>query len=757
MTGSVKDMIRAIRSCKTAGEERAVIARECAEIRSSLNGNSSSDRRKNIAKLLLIQLMGHSTNFGQVECIKLIASSKYADKRMGYLALSLLLNEDAEVLTLAINSIKMDLNGNNVCAAEAALGVLANIGSQEMFRELQYDLERLMKSPVVNLRKKAVVCAARMLRMLGQASLIPGADAMEMATNHVHLIPAMLGDSNHGMVAAGLTLLSVLMDYFPKCCNFASIYELLVKTMNCLCSATSGGIGIMFGGGRDYDINGVDDPFLKVKMLALIRRVYAKCRDQVPGNQQLYDIVHKIVKCATLSNNATNALLYECVRTIYSEMRDPKFNELGKSVMQKFIATSDNNIKYVALGILNNLEDVTLTVGDSTWTIIVQSLRQPDISIRRRALEVALKLMTRETLKPLMQHLFDFLLAASSDLKRESITKIAAALERHAESEYYRLELLVKIFSISGNCVPDAILHSFIAAVGVAAQQTQVRVTTKLYYVLGNNLGQDALVRSTLWCLGEYAHLLPALSEVDVTPSSTITAPPMAEASAGAPKAEFDNLIGMFDSAPAAAEATAQQGALLNGAGDAGTASKVVATVETVAKHIFACSSSSSNACLNGEYLLTCVAKLACRLPQEAARLLRVVKKFKKHPNLELQQRACEMDILFEHNALHVVLAGEGDQLGMPMFMPEAEAAPMTMEQLFVQTEPREQPAGQPLGQPAGQLAYGEDLLGLVEAPAPKATSAEKLATLDFMSFDYSAGDGKTKNSKDEFGEFDPF
>lgn len=100
------DMIRAIRACKTAAEERAVVRKECAAIRASINENDQDYRFRNLAKLMFIHMLGYPTHFGQMECLKLIASPGFPEKRLGYLGLMLLLDERQEVLMLVTNSLK---------------------------------------------------------------------------------------------------------------------------------------------------------------------------------------------------------------------------------------------------------------------------------------------------------------------------------------------------------------------------------------------------------------------------------------------------------------------------------------------------------------------------------------------------------------------------------------------------------------------------------------------------------------------------
>jgi AP-1 complex subunit gamma-1 len=105
---SLKQFIRNVRAAKTIADERAVIQKESAAIRSSFREESHDHniRRNNVAKLLYLFTLGERTHFGQIECIKLLASPRFADKRLGHLATSLLLDENQEVLTLVTNSLK---------------------------------------------------------------------------------------------------------------------------------------------------------------------------------------------------------------------------------------------------------------------------------------------------------------------------------------------------------------------------------------------------------------------------------------------------------------------------------------------------------------------------------------------------------------------------------------------------------------------------------------------------------------------------
>ena len=60
-----------------------MVQKECAYIRTTFREEDNTWRCRNVAKLLYIHMLGYPAHFGQLECMKLIASPRFTDKRIG--------------------------------------------------------------------------------------------------------------------------------------------------------------------------------------------------------------------------------------------------------------------------------------------------------------------------------------------------------------------------------------------------------------------------------------------------------------------------------------------------------------------------------------------------------------------------------------------------------------------------------------------------------------------------------------------------
>ena len=64
----LRDLIRQVRAARTAADERAVVNKECADIRANFREEDVTWRCRNVAKLLYIHMLGYPAHFGQVLC-----------------------------------------------------------------------------------------------------------------------------------------------------------------------------------------------------------------------------------------------------------------------------------------------------------------------------------------------------------------------------------------------------------------------------------------------------------------------------------------------------------------------------------------------------------------------------------------------------------------------------------------------------------------------------------------------------------------
>ena len=74
-----------------------------------------------IVRLVYCEMLGHEVEFGYIHAVKFASETNPSWKRIGYLAVSLLLNESHELILLLINTLQRDLRSTNL--AEVRGGV----------------------------------------------------------------------------------------------------------------------------------------------------------------------------------------------------------------------------------------------------------------------------------------------------------------------------------------------------------------------------------------------------------------------------------------------------------------------------------------------------------------------------------------------------------------------------------------------------------------------------------------------------------
>lgn len=323
----LREVIKQIRQCKTAAEERGVISKESALIRNAFKEKECENRNRNIAKLLFFNLLGYPTAFGQVECIKLVSAPSYTEKRIGYLGIAQLLDEQTDLLMMVTNSIKKDLNAKDNFVIALGLTAIAEVSTAEMCRELYPEVKRLMKSPSAYIRQRACLAAIRTIKNIPEA-----------IEDFLESIDQLVYDKHQTVIMATVTLMNEICKVEEEqIAHFRKYVQPLVRTLKNL---------LMSGYAPEYEVGGVKDPFLQVKILELLGRVGEK---NTESSEEMTDILAQIATNTDSTKNPGNSVLIECVRTIMRIEASSGLRVLGVNILGRFLANKENNVRYVAL------------------------------------------------------------------------------------------------------------------------------------------------------------------------------------------------------------------------------------------------------------------------------------------------------------------------------------------------------------------------------------------------------------------------
>ncbi|KAF8636404.1 hypothetical protein AX17_003586 [Amanita inopinata Kibby_2008] len=482
---NLKSLIKGIRACKTVADERALIQQESAAIRASFREEDSFQRHNNVAKLLYIHMLGSPAHFGQIECLKLVASPRFADKRLGYLGIMLLLDENQEVLTLVTNSLKNDMNHSNMYTVGLALCTFANIASEEMSRDLANEIEKLLGSSNTYIRKKAALCALRVIKK------VP-----DLVDHFVSKAKNLLTDRNHGVLLSAITLVSEMCQLNGALVNeFRDAVPLLVRNLKSL---------VTTGYSPEHDVSGITDPFLQVKILRLLRMLG---KGDSRASETMNDILAQVATNTDSTKNVGNSILYETVLTVLDIEADSGLRVMAINILGKFLSNRDNNIRYVALNTLNKVVSMDTNAVQRHRNIILDCLRDGDISIRRRALELSYALINEQNVRILIRELLAFLEVADDEFKQGMTTQICLAAERYAPNKRWHIDTVLRVLKLAGNFVREEILSAFIRLVA-HTPELQHYTASKLYLALKADISQESLTLAATWVLGEYSEII---------------------------------------------------------------------------------------------------------------------------------------------------------------------------------------------------------------------------------------------------------
>mmetsp|Transcript_29697 Transcript_29697/g.69658 ORF Transcript_29697/g.69658 Transcript_29697/m.69658 type:complete len:992 (-) Transcript_29697:255-3230(-) len=534
----LQNFISDLRNAKSKDEEIKRVEKELANIRKKftaggpgkLNADgsnptlSSYQRKKYVWKLVYIHVLGYEVDFGHSEVLALVRSPKHGEKQVGYVALSLLLRGGDPAIGSVLSTLKQDLaplapstkkkdEATADVAQALALCSIANISGLELIQSLHVEVQHILlsKSSTPCVRKKAALCLLRLIRT--SPNLVAG---REFAPH----VAQLLQDRHLGVLTSTMSLLNGLAGQHTDEYEALIPYVVHILGMLVLKKACA----------REYLYYRTPSPWLQIKLLKFLQLYpHAITPDGANGSangggaakpyvSQLTSVVSKILTETDVSDsinksNADHAILFEAVNLIVCwgpagpvQLRDGAMKLLGK-----FISVREPNIRYLGLMTMARLAQIEGSaegVKKHQATVLV-SLKDADISVRRRALDLLFVMCDTDNAERIVDELVAHLALADAAIREEMVLKIAILAEKYATDLRWYVDTILKLISISGDHVSDPIWHRVVQIVTNHPQgDLQGYSAATLLVAISPRRCHETAIRVAAYILGEFGFLI---------------------------------------------------------------------------------------------------------------------------------------------------------------------------------------------------------------------------------------------------------
>ncbi|KAI8321819.1 Adaptor protein complex AP-3 delta subunit [Martensiomyces pterosporus] len=362
---TLTDLIQGLRANKR--NEAEYISKSLEEIQNEVQMSDMYYKSTAIDKLNYLHMLGYDMNWANFNVVEVMASSRFIEKRSGYLAASQSFHQETDVLMLTTNLVRKDLASSNVMEVSVALDGLAQIATPELAMDLFDDVMAVLGHSRPYIRKKALVCAYKLVlkHPEGLHAFVPK-------------LKEKLDDPDPSVVSSAVSVICELAGTNPH--NYLPLAPRLYHLLN---SSSNNWMLIKI-----------------VKLFASLTPIEPRLAKKLHG--PLSSLI-----CTT----SAMSLLYECIHTAVvgdiisvplpvsdSIGREIDFAELCARKLELFFDSADHNLRYVGLVTLAHLQAKRPDLVVDRYETVLRCLDDPDLSIRMRAMQVISGMATRKNL-----------------------------------------------------------------------------------------------------------------------------------------------------------------------------------------------------------------------------------------------------------------------------------------------------------------------------------------------------------------------
>ncbi|XP_059191525.1 AP-4 complex subunit epsilon-1 [Centropristis striata] len=501
-TSKLGNLIRGITELTSKHEEEKLIQRELVSIKEQVSSPNTSMRQMKelMVRAIYCEMLGYEASFSYIHAIKLAQQGTALEKRVGYLAVSLFLNESHELLLLLVNTVLKDLQSTNLVEVCMALTVVSQMFPKDMIPAILPLVEEKLNHPKEIIRRKAVLALYKFYLIAPNQ------------VQHIHnKFRKALCDKDPGVMTASLHIYLQMIQENPE-----GYKDLTASFVTILKQVVGGKLPM------DFNYHSVPAPWLQIQLLRILSLLG---KNDQGTSEIMYEVLDESLRRAEMNHNITYAILYECVKCIYTIHPKSDLLEKAAKCIGNFVLSPKINLKYLGLKALTYVVQQDPKLALQHQMTIIECLDHPDLIIKRETLELLFRITNAQNVTVIVEKMLEFLRFNKDDFTTiDLVGKVAELAEKYAPDNEWFIETMNTVFSVGGDMMQPDIPNSFLKLLSEGFDSVEEDRKLRLFAVdsyvslLQGEPGKlpQRFLQVISWVLGEYSYLKEELEAATV-------------------------------------------------------------------------------------------------------------------------------------------------------------------------------------------------------------------------------------------------
>ncbi|KAG6778420.1 hypothetical protein POTOM_018284 [Populus tomentosa] len=413
------DLVKSIGEARSKAEEDRIVLREIESLKRRIvePGIPKRKMKEYIIRLVYVEMLGHDASFGYIHAVKMTHDDNLVLKRTGYLAVTLFLNEDHDLIILIVNTIQKDLKSDNYLVVCAALNAVCKLINEETIPAVLPQVVELLGHSKEAVRKKAIMALHRFYHKSPSSvshllsnfrKKLCDSDPGVMGATLCPLFDLITIDANSykDLVVSFVSILKQVAERrLPKVYDYHQLPAPFIQNHLFLHYPKAEdmwhGLFDFFG---DFDVVLVYSCHMIQKDVQLLSLIHPSSNMHTAGtlfvlscivelhdirllkilallgsgdkqaSEHMYTVVGDIFGKCDSSSNIGNAVLYECICCVSSIHPNPKLLEAAADVIARFLKSDSHNLKYMGIDALGRLIKLSPEIAEQHQLAVIDCL-----------------------------------------------------------------------------------------------------------------------------------------------------------------------------------------------------------------------------------------------------------------------------------------------------------------------------------------------------------------------------------------------